>query len=158
MRQKVLSILALLLMAATGAWAEDIEVDGGSRTISSDVSSDYFYMYEGTLTIEKGATVTLSDYFYFDEGSNIYLHGTLQGGVGIGEWHDGCAIHIYLNDGAKYTLSGFTAPSDACQIYYGYDAATDGNGTVSVKNGGCRGDKFQHGIQVHHLHLHRLTQ
>ena len=33
MRQKVFSILALLLVAATGAWAEDIEVDGGSRTI-----------------------------------------------------------------------------------------------------------------------------
>ena len=136
MKQKLLSILALLLVTATGAWAEDIEIDGGSRTISSDVSSDYFYMYEGTLTIEKGATVTLSSSFYFDEGSNIYLHGTLQGGVGVGGvWSDGCVIHIYLNDGAKYTLSGVTAPSDACQIYYGYDAATDGNGTVSVKNG-----------------------
>ena len=130
-----ISFFALLLMTVTGAWAEDIEVDGGSRTISSDVSSDYFYMYGGTLTIDKGATVTLSDYFYFDEGSNIYLHGTLQGGAGLVEWHDGCVIHIYLNDGAKYTLSGVTAPSDACQIYYGYDAATDGNGTVSVKNG-----------------------
>ena len=133
--KKVLSILALLLVAATGAWAEDIDIDGGSRTISSDVSSGYFYMYSGTLTIDQGATVTLSSYFYFDYGSKIYLHGTLQGGVSGGGWNDGCVIHIYLNDGAKYTLSGVTAPSDACQIYYGYDAATDGNGTVSVKNG-----------------------
>ena len=135
MKTRILSILALLLLAATGAWAEDIDVDGGSRTISSDVSSGYFYMYSGTLTIDQGATVTLSSYFYFDYGSKIYLHGTLQGGVSGGEWNDGCVIHIYLNDGAKYTLSGVTAPSDACQIYYGYDAATDGNGTVSVKNG-----------------------
>ena len=135
MKTRILSILALLLLAATGAWAEDIDVDGGSRTISSDVSSGYFYMYSGTLTIDQGATVTLSSYFYFDYGSKIYLHGTLQGGVSGGGWNDGCVIHIYLNDGAKYTLSGVTAPSDACQIYYGYDAATDGNGTVSVKNG-----------------------
>ena len=63
MKTRILSILALLLLAATGAWAEDIDVDGGSRTISSDVSSGYFYMYSGTLTIDQGATVTLSSYF-----------------------------------------------------------------------------------------------
>ena len=45
-------------------------------------------------------------------------------------------INVYLFDGAKYTVTGLSCKEgDNCLVYYGYDAATDGNGTVNVKNG-----------------------
>ncbi|MBQ3753318.1 MAG: DUF1566 domain-containing protein, partial [Prevotella sp.] len=51
-------------------------------------------------------------------------------------WMDNTYINVYLSDGAKYTVTGLSCmDGDNYLRYYGYDAATDGNGTVSVKNG-----------------------
>ena len=51
-------------------------------------------------------------------------------------WSGRSYILVHLSDGAKYTVTGLSCgDGDNYLVYYGYDAATDGNGTVSVKNG-----------------------
>ena len=67
----------------------------------------------------------------------ILLHGTLAGSAGSDAvWSNSSYIHVHLSDGAKYTVTGLSCgDGDKYLCYYGYDAATDGNGTVSVKNG-----------------------
>ena len=135
MKKKVFSILALLLMAVTGAQA-DTEADGGTTTITSDRSDNYIYIYDGTLVINQGVTFTCnSAYFKIKgNGSKVELHGTLTGNVSTSNWTSG-VINVYLSDGAKYTVTGLNPPNESDLRYYGYDAATDGNGTVTVKNG-----------------------
>ena len=114
----------------------DTDADEGTNTITSDRTDDYIYIYNGTLIINKGVTFTCSDYFYINENGKVELHGTLTGNVSRPEWLSGI-INVYLADGAKYTVTGLNPPdtSDTSLCYIGYDAATDGNGTVSVKNG-----------------------
>jgi len=75
--------------------------------------------------------------FALFDNSTLQLHGTLAGSVGSGAtWMDNTYINVYLSDGAKYTVTGLTCMNgDNYLRYYGYDAATDGNGTVSVTSG-----------------------
>ena len=143
MRQKVFSILALLLIGATVINAQSINAFGGqSQTISSDQTCTSFSVLdESTLTVNQGVTLTLNisngNNFNLFDNSTMQLHGTLTGSVASGAvWMDNTYINVYLSDGAKYTVTGLTCmDGDNYLRYYGYDAATDGNGTVSVKNG-----------------------
>ena len=110
-------------------------------TVSSDMTCGYFSVFDSsTLTINQGVTVTLNNpgrNFNFFDKSKIELHGTLAGSAGSdATWMDRSYINVYLSDGAKYTVTGLSCmDGDSYLVYYGYDAATDGNGTVSVKNG-----------------------
>ena len=92
------------------------------------------------LIIDKGVTLKLDILgrgFTFMGNSRIEVRGTLAGSAGFGPvWRDRSYINVYLSDGAKYTVPGLSCgDGDNYLVYYGYDAATDGNGTVSVKNG-----------------------
>ena len=114
--------------------------DSDSGTLSSDMTCSSFDVFDsGTLTISQGVTLTLncSDYmFELMDNSKLELHGILTGSVSNGEWSWNSYINVYLSDGAKYTVTGLScSDGDNYLRYYGYDAATDGNGTVSVKNG-----------------------
>jgi len=123
--------------------AQSINAFGGqSVTISSDQTCTSFDVFDGgTLTVNQGVTLTLNisnGYaFNFFDNSKMELHGTLAGSVGSGAtWMDNTYINVYLSDGAKYTVTGLTCmDGDNYLRYYGYDAATDGNGTVSVTSG-----------------------
>ena len=129
-------------MSLTAYAASIYAMDGKSVTISSDQTCTSFYVFDGsTLTVNQGVTLTLNmndgqDFNLFDN-SNLELHGTLAGSVGSGAtWMDNTYINVYLSDGAKYTVTGLSCmDGDNYLRYYGYDAATDGNGTVSVMNG-----------------------
>ena len=145
-KMKHLSKLALLAAAfftGLSANAQSINAFGGqSQTISSDQTCTSFSVLDGsTLTVNQGVTLTLSisngNNFSFFDNSTMQLHGTLAGSVASGAtWMDNTYINVYLSDGAKYTVTGLTCTDgDNYLRYYGYDAATDGNGTVSVKNG-----------------------
>ena len=143
MRQKVFSILALLLIGATVINAQSINAFGSqSQTISSDQTCTSFSVLDGsTLTVNQGVTLTLNisngNNFNLFDHSTMQLHGTLAGSVASGAtWMDNTYINVYLSDGAKYTVTGLTCTDgDNYLRYYGYDAATDGHGTVSVTSG-----------------------
>ena len=92
------------------------------------------------LIIDKGVTLKLDILgrgFTFMGNSRIEVRGTLAGSAGSDAlWSNSSYIHVHLSDGAKYTVTGLSCgDGDKYLVYYGYDAATDGNGTVSVKNG-----------------------
>ena len=138
-----LALLAAAFFTGLSANAQSINANGGqSVTISSDQTCTSFDVLDGsTLTVNQGVTLTLNisnGYsFNFFDNSNLELHGTLAGSVGSGAtWMDNTYINVYLSDGAKYTVTGLSCmDGDNYLRYYGYDAATDGNGTVSVMNG-----------------------
>ncbi|WP_303836993.1 Ig-like domain-containing protein [Ruminococcus flavefaciens] len=121
-----------------------INISGNdSGTISSDMTCTELGLLDyATLTINKGITLTLNinddgDFNLFDN-SKIELHGELVGSVSYEDytWGRNSYINVYLSDGAKYTVTGLSfGEEDNYLRYYGYDAATDGNGTVGVKNG-----------------------
>ena len=146
MKRKVLlkqALLAAAFFTGLSANAQSINAWGGqSQTISSDQTCTSFSVLDGsTLTVNQGVTLTLSisngNNFNFFDNSTLQLHGTLAGSVASGAtWMDNTYINVYLSDGAKYTVTGLSCmDGDNYLRYYGYDAATDGNGTVSVKNG-----------------------
>ena len=138
-----LALLAAAFFTGLSANAQSINAFGGqSVTISSDQTCTSFDVLDGsTLTVNQGVTLTLNisnGYaFNFFDNSNLELHGTLAGSVASGAtWMDNTYINVYLSDGAKYTVTGLTCmDGDNYLRYYGYDAATDGNGTVSVTSG-----------------------
>ena len=157
MKQRGLKFLSLLLtlvllvglvpgMSLTAYAISDISgtriavVDSDSGTVSSDMTCTRFEVFDNsTLTINQGVTLTLNNpsRFEFTGNSKIELHGTLTGSAGSRVyWGHRSYINVYLSDGAKYTVTGLSCnDGDNYLVYYGYDAATDGNGTVSVKNG-----------------------
>ena len=146
MKRKVLLKLALLAAAfftGLSANAQSIHANGGqSQTISSDQTCTMFSVFDGsTLTVNQGVTLTLNisngHSFRLFDNSTLQLHGTLAGSVASdARWMGNTYINVYLSDGAKYTVTGLSCmDGDNYLRYYGYDAATDGNGTVSVKNG-----------------------
>ena len=138
-----LALLAAAFFTGLSANAQSINAFGGqSVTISSDQTCTSFDVLDGsTLTVNQGVTLTLNisngyNFNLFDH-STMQLHGTLAGSVASGAtWMDNTYINVYLSDGAKYTVTGLSCmDGDNYLRYYGYDAATDGNGTVSVMNG-----------------------
>ena len=147
MKSKILTIIVLMLgllpIFSLTAYAQSIyAMDGRSVTISSDQNCTEFYVFDGsTLTVNQGVTLTLNisngNNFNLFDNSTLQLHGTLAGSVASGAtWLDNTYINVYLSDGAKYTVTGLTCmDGDNYLRYYGYDAATDGNGTVSVTSG-----------------------
>ena len=145
-KMKHLSKLALLAAAfftGLSANAQSINAWGGqSQTISSDQTCTGFSVLDGsTLTVNQGVTLTLNisngNNFQLFDNSTMQLHGTLAGSVASGAtWMDNTYINVYLSDGAKYTVTGLECmDGDDYLRYHGYDAATDGHGTVSVTNG-----------------------
>ena len=138
-------VLGLFPGMSLTAYADGGSIDAGngeSVTISSDQNCTNFYVFDGsTLTVNQGVTLTLNisngNSFNLFDDSTLQLHGTLAGSVGSGAmWMDNTYINVYLSDGAKYTVTGLTCmDGDNYLRYYGYDAATDGNGTVSVTSG-----------------------
>ena len=138
-----LALLAAAFFTGLSANAQSIyAMDGRSVTISSDQNCTEFYVFDGsTLTVNQGVTLTLNisngNNFNLFDNSTLQLHGTLAGSVASGAtWLDNTYINVYLSDGAKYTVTGLTCmDGDNYLRYYGYDAATDGNGTVSVTSG-----------------------
>ena len=147
--KKITSIVALLLMlvGATHTKAQIAEIwddnifisDGGAGTLTSDMTCETLEInYSSSLTINQGVTLKLNcKIFYLLDNSTIELHGTLTGNAGSDAfWFNNSYINIYLSDGAKYTVTDLSCmQGDGYLRYYGYDAETDGNGTVSVKNG-----------------------
>ncbi|WP_024860509.1 Ig-like domain-containing protein [Ruminococcus flavefaciens] len=132
------SIVAHAISDIMGDWIHVFDHDSG--TLSSDMAcTDLEVSDHATLTINKGITLTLNinDYFELFDNSKIELHGELAGSVsGDYDWGEDSYINVYLSDGAKYTVTGLSCEDgDNYLRYYGYDAATDGNGTVGVKNG-----------------------
>jgi len=143
-----LVLLVGLVPGMSGTAYAEAYIDGGtiavheysSGTLSSDMTCSGFDVFRSsTLTISQGVTLTLncSDYmFTLMDDSKLELHGILTGSVSNGGWFMSSYINVYLSDGAKYTVTGLSCwEGDNYLVYYGYDAATDGNGTVSVKNG-----------------------
>ena len=113
--------------------------DSAMGTVKNDMTCTMLLVYKNsTLTINQGVTLTLDnpDFSLMDH-SKIILFGTLAGRADSGvEWKDRSYIFVYLSDGAKYTVTGLSCgDGDNHLVYVGYDAATDGNGTVSVKHG-----------------------
>ncbi len=132
--------MSLTAYADTSIFGTTIEVyDYGSGTVGSDMKcTGLLVVNRSWLTIEQGVTLTLRyPDFAFMGNSRIELRGTLAGSPGSGAvWSNSSYINVYLSDGAKYTVTGLSCEDgDKYLVYYGYDAATDGNGTVSVKNG-----------------------
>jgi hypothetical protein len=138
--------LLAIAAAATGParaqiYGNNIDLSyGESGTLSSDMTCTYLILYnQGTLTVNQGVTLTLNcgDEFNLKTNSAIHLHGTMTGSVGDdADWNNNSYINVYLSDGAKYTVTGLECnDGDGYLRYYGYDAATDGHGTVSVTNG-----------------------
>jgi len=113
--------------------------DSAMGTVRNDMTCTMLLVYKNsTLTINQGVTLTLNNpNFTFRYDSMILLYGTLAGSAGSDAvWTNGSYIYVHLSDGAKYTVTGVSCgDGDNYLVYYGYDAATDGNGTVSVKNG-----------------------
>ena len=114
--------MSLTAQAVSNIDGDTIIVFGSdSGTLSSDMTcTDCEVFDSATLTINQGVTLTLNcgDYLF-----ELYAN-----------------FNVYLSDGAKYTVTGLSCEDDYSGqneylVYYGYDAATDGNGTVSVKNG-----------------------
>lgn len=135
---KTLVALLAIAAAATGpARAQSLSVQHGEETLSSDMTCTSFDVTQGTLTVNQGVTLTLNSYtFFLIDNSVIYLHGTMTGSVGGSDWNSNSYIDVYLSDGAKYSVSGLSCDDgDSYLRYHGYDAATDGHGTVSVTNG-----------------------
>ena len=137
------AFVAIAAMAMGPARAQidgnNIDLSGESEPLSSDMTCTYLLVVnQGTLTVNQGVTLTLNcEEFDLKNNSAIHLHGTMTGSVG-GEpdWNNNSYINVYLSDGAKYTVSGLECmDGDGYLRYYGYDAATDGHGTVSVTNG-----------------------
>ncbi|MBR1534958.1 MAG: Ig-like domain-containing protein [Ruminococcus sp.] len=137
----VVPAMSLTAYAVSNIYGDTITVfESDSGTLSSDMTcSDFEVVDSSTLTINQGVTLTLNcgDYgFSLFDNSQMELHGILTGSVSDGEWSWRSYINVYLSDGAKYTVTGLSCmDGDNYLVYYGYDAATDGNGTVSVKNG-----------------------
>ena len=141
-----MSFVALLAIAAAATGparaqisANQIDLSGESETLSSDMTcTDFTVVNQGTLTVNQGVTLTLNcQEFDLKYSSAIHLHGTMTGSVGgDADWNGNSFINVYLSDGAKYTVSGLECmDGDDYLRYHGYDAATDGHGTVSVTNG-----------------------
>ena len=132
--------MSLTAYADTSINGHHIKVyDSAMGTVKNDMTCTMLLVYKNsTLTINQGVTLTLDnpDFSLMDH-SEIILFGTLAGRADSGaEWKDRSYIHVYLSDGAKYTVTGLSCgDGDNHLVYFGYDAATDGNGTVSVKNG-----------------------
>lgn len=144
MKRKLFSILALLSlmqgMSLTAyAYGNDISISSGeSQTLSSDFTCEDLVMSSNsTLTVNQGVTLTLNitgmpSSFRMSSNSKIEIHGIMTGSCYEYIYISSSAvINAYLSDGAKYTANG----GKDKVVYHGYDAATDGNGTVSVKNG-----------------------
>ena len=136
--------MSLTAYAVTNISETTIQVyAGASGSVSSDMTCKKFRVFdESTLTINQDVTLTLdiSDRYAFELSyySKMEVYGTLAGNVvsGGSAWDRRSYINIYLSDGAKYNVTGLSCvDGDSYLVYYGYDAATDGNGTVSVKNG-----------------------
>ena len=132
--------MSLTAYANTSINGHHIKVyDSAIGTVSSDMTCTMLLVYKSsTLTINQGVTLTLDNpNFLLMDHSQIKLHGTLAGSADSGvEWKDRSYIYVYLSDGAKYTVTGLSCgDGDKYLCYFGYDAATDGNGTVSVKHG-----------------------
>ena len=140
----MVAVLAIAA-AATGParaqiYGSDIDLSNGeSGTLSSDMTCTYLMVInQGTLTVNQGVTLTLNcEEFNLKTNSAIHLHGTMTGSVGDEpDWNNNSYINVYLSDGAKYTVPGLECMDGYGYLrYYGYDAATDGHGTVSVTNG-----------------------
>ena len=137
MRKKLFSILALLCLTAYAYGNYILIKNGESQTLSSDFTCEDFSMNSNsTLTVNQGVTLTLNitgmpNSFSMTSNSKIELHGIMTGSCYKYYISSSAVINAYLSDGAKYTANG---GKDEV-VYHGYDAATDGNGTVSVKNG-----------------------
>ena len=132
--------MSLTAYADTHIIGSIIEVYGyGSGTVRWNMNcTKLVVINRSTLIIDPGVTLTLNNSnFEFMDNSMISLYGTLAGSAGFGPvWRDRSYINVYLSDGAKYTVPGLSCgDGDNYLVYYGYDAATDGNGTVSVKHG-----------------------
>lgn len=144
----MVALLAIAAAATGSARAQanisgnSIDVFDDSGTLSSDMTCTDFNVYgHGTLTVNQGVTLTFLNCqrFKLNNYSAIELHGTMTGSAGSDvNWTYESYINVYLFDGAKYTVTGLSCSDydgDNYLRYYGYDAATDGNGTVSVTNG-----------------------
>ena len=132
--------MSLTAYADTSIFGTTIEVSNIARGhVRNDMKcTGLLVVNRSWLTIEQGVTLTLRyPDFAFMGNSRIELRGTLAGSPGSGAvWSNSSYIHVYLSDGAKYTVTGLSCgDGDKYLVYFGYDAATDGNGTVSVKNG-----------------------
>ena len=132
--------MSLTAYADTTIIGTTIEVyDYGSGNVRYDMNcKEFVVINRSTLTIDPGVTLTLDNpNFSFMNNSTILLYGTLAGSAGSDAvWSNGSYIYVHLSDGAKYTVTGLSCgDGDKYLCYIGYDAATDGNGTVSVKNG-----------------------
>ena len=132
--------MSLTAYADTSINGHHIKVyDSAMGTVKNDMTCTMLLVYNNsTLTINQGVTLTLDNPgFSLMDHSKIILFGTLAGRADSGvEWKDRSYILVYLSDGAKYTVTGLSCgDGDSYLVYHGYDAATDGNGTVSVKNG-----------------------
>ena len=132
--------MSLTAYADTHIIGSIIEVYGyGSGTVRWNMNcTKLVVINRSTLIIDPGVTLTLNNpNIEFMNNSTILLYGTLAGSAGFGAvWSGRSYILVHLSDGAKYTVTGLSCgDGDNYLVYYGYDAATDGNGTVSVKNG-----------------------
>jgi len=139
-------VLTAALLPASPAYAE-AEIDTHNKTIivtdtseailQSDMTCDVLRVWDDAkLIIPQGVTLTMSGEFYFLGGA-IIVYGTLTGSAWKCSWGGGYSyINVALSDGARFDVTGLSCSAGDDHLrYYGYNAATDGNGSVTVKDG-----------------------
>ena len=137
-------VLTAALLPASPAYAEAeidthnktiIVTDRSSAVLQSDMTCCELRVEDNAkLIIPQGVTLTMRGGFYFF-GGQIIVHGTLTGSAWNCSWPGGY-IEVELSDGARFDVEGLSCSAGDDHLrYYGYNAATDGNGSVTVKNG-----------------------
>ena len=133
---KVLALLAILMLSTMAADA--IDTYSGNFTITKDLTESRTSITGGgTITIAQGATFTNNGYLSLSS-VQVYVHGKLVINSTSGSWKSNSSIHVYLNDGGSFEWNGnenfSSIPSYV--YYYGYNAGTNGGGTVEVTKEG----------------------
>lgn len=144
MKSKIKFLLAaiMLLAGTTNARAQQsIEVNDDVEPLIGNTTCTHLSVTNGAvLIVNQGLTLTLNcvnNDFELSGHSTIELAGTMTGYAGSdATWYGSSSINVYLHNGAKYTVTGLSCEGgDDYLQYFGYDAGTDGHGTVSVTNG-----------------------
>lgn len=133
---RVLALLAILMLSTMAAYA--INAYQYSTTIKTDMTDDNITISGGgSITIAQGGSLTNNDYLSIT-GVTFTVRGKLVINSQRGSWSSSCNANVYLSDGGSFVWNGnekfSTIPSHV--RFYGFNAGTDGNGTVEATKDG----------------------
>ncbi len=75
MKTKILSMLVLLMMTATGAWADSWTGETYTATANEAIKADITVSDDATLTINEGVTMTINGTITVAEGKTLTIYG-----------------------------------------------------------------------------------